>query len=180
MFQVKWFLVIPGYWMLRILMRMLGKQLLSACEVAMEYLLALTHSPQASFCVVILLDGIRILFSFAVLLNLFQQQWIVWSNSYHRANFWCASFRFTGSTSTPRMQSFWTRSMRSLSVSGHLLLNARLRPLTGSERFSLTGDVPPNKNESIPVRIHDRASLFLVILVFIFLKTVSFERYDHT
>jgi hypothetical protein len=36
----------PGYGLLRLLHRLLGKQLLQACEVAMEYLLALTHSPQ--------------------------------------------------------------------------------------------------------------------------------------
>ena len=44
--QVRWLLVAPGYWLLRLLHRLLGKQLLMACEVAMEYLLALTHSPQ--------------------------------------------------------------------------------------------------------------------------------------
>lgn len=44
--QVRWLLVLPGYWFLRLLQRMLGKQLLMACEVAMEYLLALTNSPQ--------------------------------------------------------------------------------------------------------------------------------------
>ena len=44
--QVRWGLVKPGYGLLRLLHRLLGKQLLQACEVAMEYLLALTHSPQ--------------------------------------------------------------------------------------------------------------------------------------
>ena len=44
--QVRWCFIKPGYGLLRLLHRLLGKQLLQACEVAMEYLLALTHSPQ--------------------------------------------------------------------------------------------------------------------------------------
>lgn len=43
--QVRWLLVAPGLWLLRLMHGLLGKQLLLACEVAMEYLLALTHSP---------------------------------------------------------------------------------------------------------------------------------------
>ena len=47
--QIRWAVVKPGYQVLRLLHRLLGKQLLQACEVAMEYLLALTHSPQVWF-----------------------------------------------------------------------------------------------------------------------------------
>ena len=43
---MRWGFIKPGYGVLRGLHRLLGKQLLQACEVAMEYLLALTHSPQ--------------------------------------------------------------------------------------------------------------------------------------
>ena len=45
---LRWGLGIPGYQLVTLGQRLLSKQLLLSCEVAMEYLLALTHSPQVS------------------------------------------------------------------------------------------------------------------------------------
>lgn len=53
---IRWGLGVPGYQIVALGQRLLSKQLLLSCEVAMEYLLALTHSPQvcrqASFLLV--------------------------------------------------------------------------------------------------------------------------------
>lgn len=38
----------PGKWLFNLGQRLLSKQLLLCCEVAMEYMLALTHSPQVA------------------------------------------------------------------------------------------------------------------------------------
>ena len=43
---LRWGLGVPGYQIVALGQRLLSKQLLLSCEVAMEYLLALTHSPQ--------------------------------------------------------------------------------------------------------------------------------------
>lgn len=43
---LRWSLGVPGYQIVALGQRLLSKQLLLSCEVAMEYLLALTHSPQ--------------------------------------------------------------------------------------------------------------------------------------
>ena len=43
---LRWGLGVPGYQVVALGQRLLSKQLLLSCEVAMEYLLALTHSPQ--------------------------------------------------------------------------------------------------------------------------------------
>lgn len=43
---LRWGLGVPGYQIVAVGQRLLSKQLLLSCEVAMEYLLALTHSPQ--------------------------------------------------------------------------------------------------------------------------------------
>lgn len=44
--MLRWGLGVPGYYIVDLGQRLLSKQLLLSCEVAMEYLLALTHSPQ--------------------------------------------------------------------------------------------------------------------------------------
>lgn len=43
---LRWLLARPASWLVTLGQRILSKKLLLSCEVAMEYLLALTNSPQ--------------------------------------------------------------------------------------------------------------------------------------